>query len=112
MKGNMQRRNFLGGLAGIFAAGSAPAIVHGSMKIWVPKKQEVSQAAAVYQPYLPDPVSWKHYADQLSGRQDALGEAFYPTVVVAANSVLGKINTLRLIREIERNMNKTLIGLR
>jgi len=32
------RRNFLGGLAGILAAGSAPAIIHDAMKIYVPKR--------------------------------------------------------------------------
>ena len=35
----MQRRNFLGGLAGILAAGSAPAIIHDAMKIFVPKNE-------------------------------------------------------------------------
>jgi len=33
----MQRRNFLGGLAGILAAGAAPAIIHNAMKIHVRK---------------------------------------------------------------------------
>ena len=32
------RRGFLTGLAGIFAAGVAPAIVTQPMKIWVPKR--------------------------------------------------------------------------
>lgn len=34
----MKRRNFLGGLAGILAAGAAPAIIHDAMKIYVPKR--------------------------------------------------------------------------
>lgn len=34
----MNRRGFLGGLAGIFAAGAAPAIIHDAMKIVVPKQ--------------------------------------------------------------------------
>lgn len=34
----MKRRGFLGGLAGILAAGVAPAIVSNPMKIWVPKQ--------------------------------------------------------------------------
>ena len=33
----MNRRGFLGGLAGIFAAGAAPAIIHDAMKIVVSK---------------------------------------------------------------------------
>lgn len=34
----MQRRGFLGGLAGIFAGACAPAIIHDAMKIVVPKQ--------------------------------------------------------------------------
>ncbi|MNU19466.1 hypothetical protein D3C71_76930 [compost metagenome] len=37
----MKRRGFLTGLAGILAAGVAPAIVREPMKIWVPKSTPV-----------------------------------------------------------------------
>lgn len=37
----MQRRNFLGGLAGILAVGAAPAIIHDAMKIVVPKRKVI-----------------------------------------------------------------------
>lgn len=37
----MQRRNFLTGIAGILAAGVAPAVVHNPMKIVVPRKEIV-----------------------------------------------------------------------
>jgi hypothetical protein len=37
----MNRRGFLTGLAGIFAAGVAPAIVTQPMKIWVPKRSSI-----------------------------------------------------------------------
>ena len=35
----MTRRGFLGGLAGVLAAGMAPAIIHNPMKIVVPKRR-------------------------------------------------------------------------
>lgn len=38
------RRGFLTGLAGIFAAGVAPAIVTQPMKIWVPKRPPMGMA--------------------------------------------------------------------
>jgi hypothetical protein len=37
----MQRRHFLQGLAGILAAGVAPAIIAEPMKIWVPKEPKI-----------------------------------------------------------------------
>ncbi|MNU19467.1 hypothetical protein D3C71_76940 [compost metagenome] len=37
----MQRRGFLRGMAGILAAGAAPAIIHDAMKIVVPRRSIV-----------------------------------------------------------------------
>lgn len=65
----MNRRGFLGGLAGILAAGVAPAIVHNPMKIVVPKKdliystnlcQEIVGFDFVSKPgiYMPDLSEW------------------------------------------------------
>jgi hypothetical protein len=47
----MQRRIFLGGLAGILAAGAAPAIIHEPMKLWVPKEKKIVRLEP--DPYVP-----------------------------------------------------------
>ena len=54
------RRGFLGGLAGILAAGSAPAIIHNAMKIHVPKKRiEIMTFDFVTAPgFAPDLSEW------------------------------------------------------
>lgn len=50
----MQRRGFLKGLAGILAAGAAPAIIHDAMKIVVPKREIILPAFYSYD-YVSEP---------------------------------------------------------
>lgn len=97
------------GLAGIFAAGAAPAIVTEPMKIWVPKEPKVGVeltdiwppmdredlARALHklhqngtygkfaypEPTLQRSLSSKHLFCEKGLRQSEFGEAFYPTVV-------------------------------
>lgn len=98
----MQRRSFLGGLAGILASGAAPAIVATPMKIWVPKppktnKIVVSGMFGTYGGHFPYQkrlgecsaysnlrVNYERVGPQLEKLypQYEFGEAFFPTVVV------------------------------
>lgn len=89
------RRNFLGGLAGILAAGSAPAIIHDAMKIVVPKQDIVLNVGrGLTTPIIhvdespiqgsfnrSGPTQRGGEATKWLAREDAFGEAFYPTIV-------------------------------
>jgi len=59
----MNRRGFLGGLAGIFAAGAAPAIIHDAMKIVVPKTIAWSDLPTTPQLFEPSPHLYSLGAD-------------------------------------------------
>ena len=112
----MRRRGFLTGLAGILAAGAAPALVREPMKIWVPKKDiQLVTWDHVYEPGLFPP---SHHLTDLSADfdgdtvpynvgkvyQDEFGEAFFPTMAVNPidpNSELGQ-----LVAKVERRQRK------
>lgn len=104
----MKRRNFLGGLAGILAAGAAPAIVHNPMKIVVPKRTiELLEWSFFSDPGLMDPHSkgqnglfnvdnttdsnkgpreyQRVYLNHL--RETQFTEIFYPTVVITPDDL-------------------------
>lgn len=83
----MQRRNFLGGLAGILAAGSAPAIIHDAMKIYVPKQDVVvpnlGRGLTTSIIHLDEsPLQFGLGNVDNDHFQDEFGEAFFPTVII------------------------------
>lgn len=69
----ISRRGFLGGLAGILAAGAAPSIIRAenAMKIIVPK-------AGIWVPN----NALSQVFDLEAATQDEFGEAFYPTLII------------------------------
>jgi len=99
----MKRRNFLGGLAGILAAGAAPAIVHNPMKIVVPKRTiEIVEWTSFSDPGLmrqnglfnvdnttdsnKGPREYQRvYLNHL--RETKFTEIFYPTVVITPDDL-------------------------
>ena len=90
----MKRRGFL---AGILAAGVAPAIVHNPMKIWVPR-QEIQRASlgiidsmsirrgvrdlVIDSPYGRVETVTYDFVTEPGIRRDQFGEMFFPTMVV------------------------------
>ena len=92
----MQRRNFLGGLAGILAAGSAPAIIRDAMKIVVPKQDIVVPnvgrgltTSIIHLDESPIQGSFNRIGPSQRGgeatkwftRETTFDEAFFPTIV-------------------------------
>lgn len=93
----MKRRGFL---AGILAAGVAPAIIHNPMKIFVPKQEivlptqiglgNVDNFGGSFNRTAPtqlggEATKWvdRPLSDNLNAaRQDQFGEFFFPTIVI------------------------------
>lgn len=92
---NMRRRGFLTGLAGILIAGTAPAIVRQPMKIWVPKPTNL--LAGLGADFDGDTVLIA--GKRTLVRQDAFGEAFFPTNIIMPDDV-GYKTTISAIRRL------------
>lgn len=56
----ISRRGFLGGLAGIIAAGVAPAIVKEPMKIYAPPKKIITPLSGLGADFDGDTMDWLH----------------------------------------------------
>lgn len=103
----MKRRGFL---AGILAAGMAPAIIHNPMKIFVPKQEIIvpkvgrGLRSPIY--HIDEAAFWKPEVRRIHvGRtvQDEFGEAFFPTVIVQPLSK--HINNLPVLARLGRDFD-------
>jgi len=81
----MKRRGFL---AGILAAGVAPAIVHNPMKIFVPK-QEIQRAGLGLIESMTIRHGWKDLDvnSSYARLETVFGEAFFPTAVIQPEDI-------------------------
>ncbi|MNU19617.1 hypothetical protein D3C71_78480 [compost metagenome] len=95
----MKRRSFL---AGILAAGVAPAIVHNPMKIFVPK-QEID-IASFYPKELGRGFTSSIFHIDEAPYQDEFGEAFFRTVVIEPdeNGIGGLVDFRRNADDFDR----------